>query len=135
MGEDVAKREQSLKEPGADAEALVSQERLLSALGSASCEVEALLEKRAVAAEAAYLAAVKSTRPADLSAALLQADRCRRRKLEEMVSGLHAVLWGPSGDALVRDPVRLTTLQNVTKTTLFALEQAWKETVQFAAEA
>lgn len=131
---EITRREHEVRTPGgADAaEADCSQERFLSELALASKEVEALLARRAE--EAAAIGRAAPPDAAALAASLLDADRRRRRTFEALVGGFHAALWGPDAGELVRDPVRLAAIQGIHGHGLAALEQAWKETVQLAAE-
>ncbi|CAE8649661.1 unnamed protein product, partial [Polarella glacialis] len=67
-------------------------------------------------------------------AACLQAEKDRTRLLEELLAGWHAAIWGPHHEALVRNAERLSKAKALQGRAQGVVNQAWKETVQLAAE-
>jgi hypothetical protein len=109
--------------------------RLLNATVAASHEVEALIRQRLQEAETfGQECTGLNDRSSTLQQAYLQAERLRRRGLEELIAGVHAATWGPESDALVEDPAALATIRALLVRVSTLLEQAWKEAVQLAAE-
>jgi len=73
-------------------------------------------------------------REAVLRRACLESELLRRRQLEELLAGVHAAVWGPHGEALVRDAPRLAAVRGLIARTGSLVEQSWREMVQLAAE-
>jgi len=98
-------------------------------------EIEEFVAKRLQTAESldGAAAATASIRDA-VAAACLEAERLRGRMLEELLSGLHAALYGEDAYELVQDNVTIGTVREIMTTARQLSDQAWKEAVQFAAE-
>jgi len=98
-------------------------------------EIEEFVAKRLQTAESlnGAAAATASIRDA-VAAACLEAERLRGRMLEELLSGLHAALYGEDAYELVQDNVTIGSVHEIMTTARQLSDQAWKEAVQFAAE-
>mmetsp|Transcript_148044 Transcript_148044/g.369037 ORF Transcript_148044/g.369037 Transcript_148044/m.369037 type:complete len:697 (+) Transcript_148044:106-2196(+) len=109
--------------------------RFLVGARAASEEVEACLAARRqkVAGFEQAQSELGSQREA-VASACLRNEVLRRRRLEEVLSGLHAAAWGPGADALVRDVDRLAAARGTISRAGGLVEHSWREMVQLAAE-
>jgi len=115
---------------------LTEQRRLLMEACSASRDVEALLATRAeelAALDAARGEELGGRRP-EVAAACLEAERRRGRQVEELLVAWHAAVWGPGAEALASDPALLALTRGLHMRAGSLVEQAWRESVQLAAE-
>eukprot|EP00434_Breviolum_minutum_P001008 symbB.v1.2.000883.t1/scaffold51.1/size380723/2 len=127
------KRELSIEE--VEAKKVGDRQRLLMEAKAASKDIEELLESRAKNAEARMAAQERlGERQAKASALCLQSEKDRARAWEELLAGWHAAVWGPGAQELTKDPETLSTLRALHHRSTNTLQQAWKDTVQLAAE-
>mmetsp|Transcript_70892 Transcript_70892/g.125263 ORF Transcript_70892/g.125263 Transcript_70892/m.125263 type:complete len:763 (+) Transcript_70892:62-2350(+) len=98
-------------------------------------EVEELIAKRLQMAHDLDGARQAITSRSDkIAAACLEAERLRGRMLEELLSGLHAALYGEDAHELVQDTVTAGSVNEIISRARNLSDQAYKEAVQFAAE-
>lgn len=127
------KRELSIEE--VEARKVGDRQRLLMEATAASKDIEGLLESRTETAKARLAAWEQlGERQAKAQGVCLQSEKERARACEELLAGWHAAVWGPDAQDLSRDPEALTTLRQLHQRSSGSLQQAWKDTVQLAAE-
>ncbi|CAE7526421.1 unnamed protein product [Symbiodinium necroappetens] len=126
-------RELSIEE--VEARKVGDRQRLLLEAGAASRDIEELLATRAEATAARFAAhdylAEQQPKAAEMC---LQSEKERGRALEELLAGWHAEVWGPDAKELAKDAQMVMKLKSLHARAAAALHQAWKETVQLAAE-
>eukprot|EP00931_Biecheleriopsis_adriatica_P087461 TRINITY_DN61926_c0_g1_i1.p1 TRINITY_DN61926_c0_g1~~TRINITY_DN61926_c0_g1_i1.p1 ORF type:complete len:693 (+),score=222.23 TRINITY_DN61926_c0_g1_i1:345-2423(+) len=127
------KRELSMEEVAA--RRVGERQRLLLEAGAASRDIEALLTSRAktAAAKDAARQHLAQQQP-KAEAACLQSEKERSRLLEELLAGWQAAVWGPDAEALPRNVELLAKLKAAHVRAGGIVQQAWKETVQMAAQ-
>jgi len=116
-------------------QSLAARRRLLEATGAASQSVEELLACRAKALVTVIdeREKIRHAGP-ELAVACFASERARARKLEELLSGWHTLVWGPCAEQLAHDQARLVPLRTAHLKVGTFVEQAWKACVQLAAE-
>ncbi|CAE7533759.1 unnamed protein product [Symbiodinium natans] len=126
-------RELSIEE--VEARKVGDRQRLLLEAGAASRDIEELLASR-VEATAARCAAHDYLKEQQPRAAqmCLQSEKERGCALEELLAGWHAEVWGPEAKELAKDAQMVGKLKSLHGRAASLLHQAWKETVQLAAE-
>ncbi|CAJ1374362.1 unnamed protein product [Effrenium voratum] len=126
-------RELSMEE--VEARKVGDRQRLLMEATAASRDIEGLLATRAEAATARRAAQEElRQQPPKAAKACLQSEKDRGRALEELMAGWHSAIWGPKAKELAADPGALSALRALHARAGGQLQQAWKETVQLAAE-
>lgn len=106
--------------------------RLLLDVVAASQELEAYLTARAQTAST-IVGDIAGLEPS-AAAMCLQSDRMRRRRLEELLVGLQAALYGPDAEQLAHNPSKHDALKDIISRAGKFVEVAWREMVQLAAE-
>jgi len=126
-------RELSIEE--VEARKVGDRQRLLLEAGAASRDIEELLATRAEATAARFAAhdylAEQQPKAAEMC---LQSEKERGRALEELLAGWHTDVWGPEAKELAKDTQTVMKLKSLHARAAAVLHQAWKETVQLAAE-
>ncbi|CAE7501679.1 unnamed protein product [Symbiodinium sp. CCMP2592] len=126
-------RELSIEE--VEARKVGDRQRLLLEAGAASRDIEELLATRAEATAARFAAhdylAEQQPKAAEMC---LQSEKERGRALEELLAGWHTEVWGPEAKELAKDTQMVMKLKSLHARAAAVLHQAWKETVQLAAE-
>eukprot|EP00931_Biecheleriopsis_adriatica_P050183 TRINITY_DN29042_c0_g2_i2.p1 TRINITY_DN29042_c0_g2~~TRINITY_DN29042_c0_g2_i2.p1 ORF type:complete len:829 (+),score=210.87 TRINITY_DN29042_c0_g2_i2:35-2488(+) len=70
-----------------------------------------------------------------VSAACLDIERLRRRRVEEFLSSLQKIVWGDDSQSrLARDTAEIAGLREVIKRAIALVDSAWREMVNIAAE-
>jgi len=124
-------RAEGRQPPGGEA-AEDKHENLIAEAGAISVEIEALLAERARTTTVA--GAALDGRLPDVAASCLRAERTRRRRFEDLLSGLHAALWGPEAPSFARNPAAVASARTLITRAGGLVELAWREMVQLAAE-
>lgn len=117
----------------AEGQSLAVHQRLLSEVGAASCDVEALLQVRAESAKAALDTKGDSHKP-EVASACLSCEQARNRQLEELSAGLHMAVWGGQSAKLATEPMKVGALRKMHSRAIAVTDQAWREMIQMAAE-
>eukprot|EP00929_Paragymnodinium_shiwhaense_P072601 TRINITY_DN36852_c0_g1_i1.p1 TRINITY_DN36852_c0_g1~~TRINITY_DN36852_c0_g1_i1.p1 ORF type:complete len:787 (-),score=220.04 TRINITY_DN36852_c0_g1_i1:24-2384(-) len=73
-------------------------------------------------------------RTEELAAKCIEAERLRQRLLEELLSGLHAALYGPDAATIGAEKSRVEEIRGLQNKACAVVESAWKDAVQLAAE-
>lgn len=83
--------------------------------------------------------AAQNSKPQDgfeseLPAACIKTEHARRRQLEELNAGFHAAIWSEEAASLGKQPAQVAVLRSYHARAQKIVDNAWKETVQLAAE-
>merc|ERR1719271_2039021 len=109
--------------------------QMLKGAADAHMELEVLLTQRIHFAKLMKVMTPELAQHREGVAALcLEMERARSRSLEEAHAGLSRALWGPESDGLWQDPSMLPELRQLTNRMLRLADQAWRESVNLAAE-